>query len=92
MERYSRALRVVGFAVLNVFLDPKEGGQPVSRSIQDFVLNQGAFQLPLHAGPPKTSGPLRSTSLDGVPRVPCASLLVRLVTPGKTAQTINPKP
>jgi hypothetical protein len=36
---------VVGFALLPLFLDPKAGSQPVSRSIQDYVLNQGAFQV-----------------------------------------------
>jgi hypothetical protein len=45
IERYSRSLRVVGFALLPLFLDPTTGSQPVSRSIQDYVLNQGAFQV-----------------------------------------------
>lgn len=45
IERTSRALRVVGFALVPIYLDPKSGGQPVSRSIQDYVLNQGAFQV-----------------------------------------------
>lgn len=45
VERPSRALRVVGFALVGLFLDPKTAGQPVSRSIQDYVLNQGAFQV-----------------------------------------------
>jgi hypothetical protein len=45
IERTSGMLRVVGFALLPLFLDPKAGAQPVSRSIQDYVLNQGAFQV-----------------------------------------------
>ncbi|WIA19544.1 hypothetical protein OEZ85_004153 [Tetradesmus obliquus] len=81
IERTSGVLRVVGFALLGLFLDPKAGGQPVSRSIQDYVLNQGAFQVPLHAGAPSSSGPLRGTSLDDIPRLPCASLLLRILTP-----------
>jgi hypothetical protein len=45
IERTSGLLRVVGFALVPLFLDPKAGSQPVSRSIQDYVLNQGAFQV-----------------------------------------------
>jgi hypothetical protein len=41
-----------------------------------------ASQVPLHAGAPPTDAPLRMTSLDDTPRVPCASLLVRIMTPG----------
>jgi hypothetical protein len=45
LERSSRQLRVVGFALLALFLDPRDGGQPQSRSISDYVLNNGAFQV-----------------------------------------------
>jgi hypothetical protein len=40
-------------------------------------------QVPLHAGAPPTDGPLRMSSLDDTPRVACASLLVRIMTPGE---------
>jgi hypothetical protein len=109
IEQTSRTLRVVGFALLPLFLDPTTGLQPLSHSTSDYVLNAGAFQVrggggaacalacwaglsdvwlarvlqvPLHAGAPATNAPLRVSSLDGVPRVPCASLLVRIMTPG----------
>lgn len=42
---------------------------------------QGCYQLPLHVWPPPRSERLRAGCLDAVPRVPCASLLVRLLTP-----------
>jgi hypothetical protein len=45
IERSSRTLRVVGFALLALFLDPRDGRQPLSRSINDYVLNGGAFQV-----------------------------------------------
>lgn len=45
IERGSRTLRVVGFALLALFLDPRDGGQPLSRSIADYVLNYGTFQV-----------------------------------------------
>jgi hypothetical protein len=39
--------------------------------------------VPLHAGAPGDQQLLRAASLDGVPRVACASLLVRILTPGE---------
>lgn len=40
MERWSRQLRVVGFACLPVFVDPKTMQQPLSRNVRDYVLNK----------------------------------------------------
>ena len=37
-------LRVVGFGLLALFLDPRDGGQPLSRNTADYVINAGAFQ------------------------------------------------
>jgi hypothetical protein len=45
-----------------------------------------ALQVPLHAGAPSSSGPLRGASLDDIPRLPCASLLLRILTPGGAQQ------
>jgi hypothetical protein len=42
------------------------------------VLNAGAFQLPVHQIPPLKSAPLHCMCLDNTPRVPCATVLVRL--------------
>jgi hypothetical protein len=75
----TKKLSCVGYAVLNVFVegaDPTK--QPTSSAATDFVLNQGAFQLPLHNGPPQTSGDFSSSSLAGVPRLPCATALLRI--------------
>lgn len=47
IERSSGTLRVVGFGLLALFLDPRDGGQPLSRFISDYVLNSGAFQVPV---------------------------------------------
>lgn len=45
-------------------------------------LNEGAFQLPLHQGPPVRSGPLSIHSLADVATVPCSTVLVRLCRVG----------
>jgi hypothetical protein len=39
VERWSRALRVVGYAALACFTDPKTQAQPLSRNMRDYVLN-----------------------------------------------------
>lgn len=39
MERWTRDLRVVGYANLPCFLDPRTQQQPLSKNIKDYVLN-----------------------------------------------------
>ncbi len=40
LDRWSRRLSVVGWAVLHLYIDPKTQQQPVSSYIHDYVLNQ----------------------------------------------------
>jgi hypothetical protein len=70
----------VGYAVLNIFCDARSAppAQPAHPSVQDLVLNAGAWQLPLHKFPPPMAEPLSAASLDNVPAVPCATILLRL--------------
>ena len=42
---------------------------------------QGAMQIPLHIAPTPPDVPFRGDSLDIIPRLPCATLLVRLLSP-----------
>ncbi|KAG1676617.1 hypothetical protein FOA52_008746 [Chlamydomonas sp. UWO 241] len=79
--RWTRQQRVVGYAALPLFSDPRTGEQPASKNVRDYVLNQGSFQIPLHIAPPAPSAAFRGDSLEGVPRLPCASLLVRVFNP-----------
>jgi len=79
--RWERQQRVIGYAALPLFMDPKTQQQPASKNIRDYVLNQGAFQVPLHIAPPPPGQMFSGTSLESVPRLPCASLLVRILSP-----------
>lgn len=45
-----------------------------------FLFMQGAFQIPIHVSAPATNAAFRADSLDKVARVPCASLLVRILS------------
>ncbi|KAF5840443.1 hypothetical protein DUNSADRAFT_16675 [Dunaliella salina] len=87
VERWSRQLRVVGFACLPVFVDSKTSQQPLSKNVRDYVLNKGAFQIPIHTSLSPATAPFRGDSLESsVPRVPCASLLVRILSPEMAKQ------
>jgi hypothetical protein len=70
----------VGYAVLNLFADARSSqmDQPTSANVKDFVLNSGGHQLPLHTFPPPEGATLSASSLDEVPAVACATILVRL--------------
>ena len=68
-------------------LSSSGGGSGVASSVLAVVplprgtpvaLNTGAFQLPLLASPPPETGPLVCAAMSSAPRVPCATLLVRL--------------
>mmetsp|Transcript_27856 Transcript_27856/g.89800 ORF Transcript_27856/g.89800 Transcript_27856/m.89800 type:complete len:645 (-) Transcript_27856:88-2022(-) len=79
VEEGSSELRVVGYAVLNLFHKPgSRWEQPTTDADGDFRLNEGAFQLPLMQGPPNKRAPLSLSSLDAYHRVPCATVLVRV--------------
>jgi hypothetical protein len=39
VDRWSRELRVVGYAALPLFMDPQTSAQPLSKNVRDYVLN-----------------------------------------------------
>lgn len=71
---------IVGYALLPVFLDIESQEQPSRPSVPQFVLNEGGFQLPLVSNLPltDTSSDLTAKIAESCPRIPCATLLLRL--------------
>ena len=45
IEAHSQEVRVVGHAVLELFLDAADNRQPLNRNVREYILNQGAFQV-----------------------------------------------
>lgn len=96
-ESGSRAIRVCGYALLNAFYVPGRDSteQPSTEGPQRLLLRSGAFQLPLRQMSPSPKGgrALTATSLDNVPRVPCSTLLLRVVprNPGHVS-AVGPTP
>jgi hypothetical protein len=102
LDAHTHKLHAAGYAVLNVFttdapdLDergfPRHTGstQPNAATPRSrWRLNAGAFQIPLHMGPPdRRNQPMSGTVLEdsNINRVPCATLLVRIVKVPKASQ------
>jgi len=76
VEAQTKDRRVVGYAVHNLFVEPNDDNQATSNACR---LNTGNFQIPLHVTGINPGEPVSSIALDNVPRVPCATLLVRIL-------------
>ena len=70
---------IVGFAVLNLFVDPDRRVQPDNPEAREYILNEGSFQIPLFRGGLKEKEDLSSHSLDDEMRRLCSTVLVRIV-------------
>ncbi|GMF10672.1 unnamed protein product [Phytophthora lilii] len=78
VELVSKQPVILGYSVFPVFLDAETREQPNRPSIPQFILNEGGFQLPLHTQVQSTES-LSAKSCDGFPRIPCATVLLRIV-------------
>jgi len=76
VEAQSKDRRVVGYAVHHLFCEPDTTDQATSATCR---LNAGNFQVPLHISGIGPGEPVMKSALDHVPRVPCATLLLRIV-------------
>lgn len=78
-------VRLVGYSMLSLFINPFTQQMPSSRAENDFaILNNGLFQLPLYSSKQQFSFPLKKEDLFKSERLPCASLLVRIYEAPKT--------
>ncbi|RUS83083.1 hypothetical protein EGW08_009169 [Elysia chlorotica] len=81
IDTFYRQLTVVGYAVLNIFVETGTERQPqVDKAGLQISLNEGAHQLRLYSQGPNGSDPFSERCLRdaNVRVIPCASLLVRL--------------
>ncbi|KMS94363.1 hypothetical protein BVRB_022160 [Beta vulgaris subsp. vulgaris] len=84
IERDSRKLKFVGVAALNVFTVRGAQAQPTQAQQQEFCLNSGNFQLPLYAELVRSKDVFLASSYSNLPRIPCATVLVRIVPAAKS--------
>jgi hypothetical protein len=59
-------------------LDKKTLDQP-QKSISNYYINAGGHQIPIFAGTPAIESPLSMAKFEEMKRVPCSTLLVRIV-------------
>ena len=83
LDRSNLELSVLGYSVLPVFCMASDGSQPKDKSDLRVCINAGGFQLPVWPTYPPSSGPLRAAALQSRPRLPCASVLLRIMTPAE---------
>ncbi|KAG3033433.1 hypothetical protein PC121_g3932 [Phytophthora cactorum] len=80
IELVSKRPVILGYSVFPVFLDVETSDQPNRPSIHQFILNEGGFQLPLHAQvqSAEANQSLSAKSCQEFPRIPCATVLLRI--------------
>lgn len=81
LDRSTLELSVLGYSVLPVFCRASDGSQPTDKGDAQVCINAGGFQLPLWPTYPPSSGALRAAALSARPRLPCTSVLLRIMTP-----------
>jgi hypothetical protein len=80
VEARTNVLKVIGYTAVALFGRSVDGSQPSNRKVLDFAINRGGFQLPLWPVQPPLSGSLNAASMHDMPHLPCASLLVRVMS------------
>jgi hypothetical protein len=71
-------VRIVGYAAINMFLQPNRKTQPVSPNEPDYMLNKGCFQIPIYCQEPYRKPPFNIESFKKLEMIPCGTLLVRI--------------
>lgn len=91
IETRTKKLKVIGYATINIFVDMDTESQPKLKETKNYILNEGNFQIPIRMAPfPELkNNEFNANSLNHVPVVPCASLLVRIASM-PTDETGNP--
>eukprot|EP00892_Ulva_mutabilis_P007913 jgi/Ulvmu1/5494/UM023_0030.1 len=90
VDRFSQQLRVVGYSALPLFARAADGTQPEDPADRSITPNAGAFQLPLWPAHPPLTGPLCAAVLHARPRLPCASVLVRVMPDAELRSNKHP--
>lgn len=80
IDPIKNAYRLVGVCAFNIFTE--RGGKVPTESVQEFCLNEGAFQLPLMI-------PKDSTNLNTMVRLPCSTLLIRIRRAPRSADMLR---
>ena len=91
VNKYTRKeAKVVGYAAINVFKKANATLQQPRSTDQEFALNKGAFQIPLYRRMPDKSTEFTVDGfVAGARKVPCATLLVRIVPAARSPDDLG---
>lgn len=82
-------VRIVGYSAINLFLHKYRKTQPDNANEEDFILNSGAFQLPIYCQEPFRTKPFSLENFTRLEIIPCATLLVRIRDAPKAQQGVR---
>ena len=82
-------LRLLGYSAINLFMHKYRKNQPTEANEQDFILNAGAFQLPIYCQEPFRRVPFTLQTFTSMELIPCATLLVRIRDAPKAQQGVK---
>lgn len=88
IDNHTKKPVVVGYSLLPAFLEPENQKQPTRTNAQDMLLNSGAFQLPIYTGI-TSSGEFNANACDSFLKLPCSTVLVRVVLATKSDDGTN---
>lgn len=78
IDAASNEVRVLGYACINMFVNKFRKEQPDNPNEQEFLLNKGAFQMPVYSQEPYRKPPFNLESFKKMEKIPCATLLIRI--------------
>jgi hypothetical protein len=78
----------IGYAVLKLFTT-KEKKQPTASNDSNAILSGGLFQLPIYGGKPPNLQAFDENMFNSLPKIPCASLLIRIYDAPKSADGMS---
>lgn len=89
IDTSNNEVRIIGYSAINLFMHKYRKNQPTDAADQDFVLNSGAFQLPIHCQEPFRRVPFNLQTFNNLEILPCSTLLVRIREAPKAQQGVK---
>ncbi|KAL4486755.1 hypothetical protein ABPG72_006587 [Tetrahymena utriculariae] len=78
IDNMNKEVRIVGYSIINFFLNQKTKKQPTNQLDTDIILQDGNYQIPIFCQHPPKIKPFNVERLSQLDKLPCASLLVRI--------------
>eukprot|EP00762_Andalucia_godoyi_P000388 ANDGO_03115.mRNA.1 hypothetical protein AMSG_06425 len=88
IDKYDVERCIVGHSLLNLFIDNGTEKQPISAVFTDVRLNEGGFEVCLHQHSLLNSAKVTASALDDVPKVCCATVLLRVLKAPRNGKKI----